>query len=334
MKIFVPITVVCLLLLAATDARSQVIIKARMAGAADDVPPPPKSLADAYNLARSGDGNGVNTNQDYYLAAAARIDRLIASIEADSYKEEKTPDPSKMMKDAKAVNPEVQAAMQKFFARLQADEQFAARYEAMTEKQQEKCLQDFIVASGINLPEKPAASKATPATAKGGDVAILGQWMQECAKLNADIKARDYSKLISGLEYERQHHRLDSLEQKELNVVPIKKMGEYTGPDPVKTKEIHDRYFAQHIKLAETQLGNDVAKWNLYKSEILAAYGPFDKKLESLAWGEKISVTQMKVGIAATQRNMLQALYDLIQCDHKITYRAASWYAKYLSFHH
>lgn len=319
--------------LALSNLQAQVIIKTKMGGVADAVAPPPKSLKEAYQLSHTKDAGGfsVNTRQELYEEEKGKIDKVIALIDADSYKEEKMPDPTDMLKAARNEHPDMQAAMKAFYTRLQNDSKLAAEFDAMNEKQQEKYIQDYVVANGVKLSDKPVEkSKATQtAESKGKEMQMISKWMEELGKETGSRKGSYYQKLIQGDDAE--HRRLDTLEQRELMALPIKQMGEYSGPDPAREKEIMDRYFTMHMKVAENQLGNDINTWNLYKQELVNSYGKFDKKLEALDWGNKLSSNQMKTGLAEAQRNLLYALSDLLECDQKITFRAASWYSNYLN---
>lgn len=317
-------------------ASAQTALKIKIAPLAQQLPAPPTSLEEAYRLAHTSgsDVTTVNTKQDIYNHASEQINAVIAKIEATTPKQEER----SVEKDADATvaamksgnsfvkgSPEMQAAMKAFYIKLQSDEAFATAFEAKSEAAKMTFMQQWLQKYSVKAPTKPAA----PGAGLAQEAAALKQLSMELATCRQNMETK-YFRPLSKPDMTA-HDVLSQKEAAELKALPIITMGEYSGVDPKKEKEIRTRYFNAHIKVAKTILERDRKLWAQGKSDYLAALARFDTKLMEIDWGGKLTNPLLKPAVATMQKEMLQLADKMLDGAHIMTYNAATWYAAYLN---
>ncbi|MDQ0106838.1 hypothetical protein SAMN05660909_00312 [Chitinophaga terrae (ex Kim and Jung 2007)] len=313
---------------------SQTPIKARLTPIVAGIPDPPKSMDEAYNIAHvNGGGNPytIATPQSLYPAAKAQIEKAVAQLEPEKTKtEEEAADEAVAVAAAGNAfvrqSPEMQNAMRELQIRFQTDPKFAESFEKMTEQEKVAFLQKWNNDHRVKAPSGPLDNSKD---------ANIGKEIQEFQALSKKmqiwqqmLKSRFYNQIMQS--DADAHRHIDEQEQQALAALPDITSGEYTGPDPVKTKEIQTRYLNAHLQQAKLKLEKDAKTLREYRTEYITGLANFDNELAGIKYGDKYHVPALKSGVGGLQKALLEIANDLIYCNQQITVNAANWHVKSL----
>lgn len=315
---------------------AQTALKIKLQPIAASIPAPPASLEEAYKYAHppTATVSTVNTRQAIYQQAQDQLAAVMTKLEANPNEAPKTTEQQadvavSLAKSGNAFvngSPEMQAAMKAFYLKLQGDEKFAAAFEEKSEEEKIAYIQQFLSSYHIKAPSPSAA--ANKSADPGKEAIDIRKLTEEMLQYQQALDTKYYRPLSKP--DESAHQALSAKEAAELKALPIVKMGEYSGADPLKEKQIRNKYFNEHMKVAKAQLERDHKLWQQYKTELLAGLARFDGKLEAIDWGGKLVNPLLKPGIASIQKGLLEMTDHMVACEHIMTWQAASWYAGYL----
>ena len=322
----------CLFTMACFTATAQTALKIKLVPLAERLPSPPVSLEEAYKLAHNN--GAISSKQDVYNHAQQQIDEVIEKIEATAPKEtaksvEKDADVAvDLMKTGNSFvqgSPEMQAAMKDLYLKLEGDEKFAEAFEAKSDAEKQTFIQQWLKKYNVKGSTKPVTTNNDVLAREAEDFKRLSMELSTCRQ-NMETK---YLHPLSHPD-KSGHDALDRKEAAELKALPIITIGEYTGVDPDKDRQIRARYFNEHMKVAKAMLEKDRKLWAQCKSDFLAGLARFDTKLAEMDWGGKLVNPLLRPGVAGMQKSLLEMAHKMLACEHIITYNAATWYAAYL----
>jgi len=322
-----------MLCISAIATHAQTALKIKLHPIAAGIPAPPASLEEAYKYAHPPKEavSTVNNRQDIYLQAQKQLAAVMVKLEPNDNEPPKTAEQQADMvvSLAKSSNsfvngsPEMQAAMKALYLKLQNDEKFAEDFEAKSEAEKMAYIQQFLSGYNIKAPTKPTVN--TDLGKEATDIRLL---TEELMHYQQALETKYYKPLST--RDESAHKALSAKEAAEIKALPILKMGEYTGVDPIKEKQLRNKYFNEHMKVAKAQLEKDNKLWQQYKTDLLAGLARFDTKLAAMDWGSKLVNPLLKPSIAGIQKGLLEMADHMVECEHAMTWQAASWYAQYL----
>lgn len=320
----------CLICFACLGGTAQTALKLKLVQVVSDkLPAPPASLEVAYHLAhRAGEQKKtVSSKQDVYNHAQEQINAVIAKIEAGAPPPSKAEsadiavDMAKQSNSFVAGSPEMQRSMRDLQDKLQNDEKFAEEFEAKSDKEKVVFLKEWNKKYNVKAPTKPVEIN----NSVGNEMETMRKLAMEMAAFQQQLETKYLNQLSKP--DQSVHEVLEKKEAAEVMALPIIQVGEYTGADPGKEKQVRTKYFNEHMKVAKDALLKNKELWFLAQKDYLAGLAKFDGKLADIGWGDKLINPMLRPGVGDLQKGLLEIANKLMDCEHVMTYQAATWYA-------
>lgn len=293
-----PAVLAFLLILAATQLLAQMPVKQDLIKMLEIVPAPPASSRDAFVKVADTDGNIT------YSAAKvfAVTDQQIKGFEA-TYTEQ-----------AKTAMIGMPGSMPGGGTMTEAD---AKKIQSMTKEQK------IAMAMAGSMPGGTAAQMEPPLVkaAQEAWMVLYGQTQEEFQR----GAAMQQEELQLGMDYDRAHAELDSLQTIEISKLPLLSTGEMSYRDPVLLKAVKLKFADKHIAVADKRLIQIGTRWQAEVNRIKTRNADFLKKLQTCDYAAGAKNPSTKKILSDGQMTVFKAIATQLELSRHAWEESASW---------
>lgn len=304
MKIIIKPTVLAfLLILAATQLLAQMPVKQDLIKLLGIVPAPPASSQDAFAKVAITDAEGNITYSAAKLFAAT--DQQIKGFE-DTYTEQ-----------AKAAMAGMPGNMPGGSTMTEAD---AKKIQSMTKEQKIA----MAMAMAGSMPGGGTAAQMEPPLVKAAQEAWMVLYSQTQEEFQRGA-AMQQEELQLGMDYDRAHAELDSLQTIEISKLPLLSTGEMSYRDPVLLKAVKLKFVDKHIAVADKRLVQIGTRWQAEVNRIKTRNADFLKKLQACDYAAGAKNPSTKKILSDGQMTVFKAIAIQMELSRHAWEESASW---------